>query len=66
MIDLFDPPAFKRKVAAVVEEKNFWLKKFFGLPAVKANAVSQQYLSVAKRLRPLGQGHRFVPRYAIA
>lgn len=52
MIDLFDPPAFKRKVAAVVEEKNFWLKNFFGLPAVKASDVSQQYLSVARRLRP--------------
>jgi len=52
MIDLFDPPAFKRKVAAVVEEKNFWLKKFFGLPAVKASAVSDEYLAVAKRIRP--------------
>jgi adenylosuccinate synthase len=52
LVDLFDPTAFKRKVAAVVEEKNFLLKRYFGLPAVKAEAVSREYLAVAKRLRP--------------
>jgi adenylosuccinate synthase len=52
MTDLFEPTAFKRKVAAVVAEKNFWLKNFFGLPAIKAETVSRQYLAVAERLRP--------------
>lgn len=52
MTDLFDPSAFRRKVAAVVEEKNFWLRKYFGRPAIQASDVSRQYLAVAKRLRP--------------
>ncbi len=51
--DLFEPAYFRKKVAEVVTEKNFWLKKYFGQHEVKAGKISDQYLRAAERIKPL-------------
>jgi adenylosuccinate synthase len=52
VVDLFYPKAFRRKVKAVVEEKNFWLKGYFGAKTVRADEVADQYLAAARRIKP--------------
>lgn len=52
MGDLFDPALFRRKVKAVVQEKNFWLRNYFGLKTVDAAKTADLYLRLARRLKP--------------
>ncbi len=53
VIDIFDPKDFRAKVKQVVKEKNFLLKNYFGVKGVNADAISDQYLKAAIRIKPL-------------
>ncbi|HAA05649.1 MAG TPA: adenylosuccinate synthase [Syntrophobacteraceae bacterium] len=68
--DLFDEDAFRQKVAASLEEKNFMLEHFFGTKPLAAEPIMEQYLAYGERLQPFagnvshyldnafGKGHR--------
>ena len=53
LIDLFNAEAFRAKVEAQVEEKNFLLEKYFGVEPVNADEIVETYLGLADRLAPL-------------
>ncbi len=49
--DLLKPETFKRKLHEVLPEKNFYLEQFLGEQPVDENAIIQEYLGYADRLR---------------
>ncbi|MEP7159981.1 MAG: adenylosuccinate synthase [Dermatophilaceae bacterium] len=51
--DLFDPSILRQKVEAALEEKNHQLVKIFNRRAISAEAVSDELLSFADRMRPM-------------
>jgi adenylosuccinate synthase len=50
--DLLNPDGFREKVAANVEEKNFWLKEYFGAETLDPEKIIDDYLAVTERLAP--------------
>ncbi|MGH7738955.1 MAG: adenylosuccinate synthase [bacterium] len=52
VIDLFDPKSFRGKVRLIAKEKNFWLKNYFGKPVSNPDKIADQYLRLARRIRP--------------
>jgi adenylosuccinate synthase len=51
-VELVDPEAFRRKVIAFLEEKNFYLQSYFNRQPLDAEAIIAQYQGYAERLRP--------------
>ncbi|PIE70715.1 MAG: adenylosuccinate synthase [Deltaproteobacteria bacterium] len=51
-IDLKEPETLDRKVREVLEEKNFYLTRYFETDPVDADAVIREYLGFAERLKP--------------
>jgi adenylosuccinate synthase len=51
-VDLIDPEAFKEKLAAIVPEKNFYLKNFLKGEAVDEAQIFTLYRGYAERLAP--------------
>jgi len=49
--DLLKPETFKRKLHEVLPEKNFYLEKFLGEPPLSEEAIIEEYLGYAERLR---------------
>jgi len=49
--DLLKPETFKRKLHEVLPEKNFYLEQFLGEQPVDEEAIVQEYLGYADRLR---------------
>ena len=49
--DLLKPETFKRKLLEVLPEKNFYLEHFFGEEPLSAEAIIEEYLGYAERLR---------------
>ncbi|MCF6267111.1 MAG: adenylosuccinate synthase [Desulfuromusa sp.] len=49
--DLLKPETFKRKLHEVLPEKNFYLEQFLGEKPVDEDAIIQEYLGYADRLR---------------
>ncbi|MDR1775003.1 MAG: adenylosuccinate synthase [Actinomycetes bacterium] len=52
MQDLFDRSIFREKVAAALIEKNDILQKVYGLPTYTVDAIADEYLAYAERLKP--------------
>lgn len=50
--DLLDEEVFREKLDAAIEEKNFYLTKYFGEEPVDKEAVFAEYRVYAERLRP--------------
>ena len=50
--DLFDPKIFREKVEAALEDKNKILPRVYNTLPVDANAIVDEYLGHAERLRP--------------
>jgi adenylosuccinate synthase len=50
--DLLDEGIFRDKLDAAIDEKNFYLTKYFGEDPVDKEAIFDEYLTYAKRLRP--------------
>ncbi len=48
--DLFDENAFRQKLAANLEEKNFMLEHFYGTKPLATGPIIEQYLGYGKRL----------------
>lgn len=53
VVDLLEPAYFRKKVREVVQEKNFWLKKYYGLPGVDPGKTAEDYLRIAPQIKPL-------------
>jgi adenylosuccinate synthase len=51
-VDLIEPDTFRSKVRSVLEEKNFYLKHYFGVEPLDAEAVIAEYQGYAERLAP--------------
>ena len=51
--DLFDPSILRQKVEAALDEKNHQLVKIFNRRAIDTEAVAEELLSYADRLRPM-------------
>jgi adenylosuccinate synthase len=51
--DLFDEDAFAERLSASVEYHNFMLEHYYGQPVLEAQPVIDEWLSMAKRIRPL-------------
>jgi len=49
--DLLKPETFKRKLHEVLPEKNFYLEKFLGGEPLSEEAILEEYLGYAERLR---------------
>ncbi len=49
--DLLKPETFKRKLHEVLPEKNFYLEKFLGEQPLSEEAIIEEYLGYAERLR---------------
>ncbi len=49
--DLLKPETFKRKLHEVLPEKNFYLEKFLGEEPLSEEAIIEEYLGYAERLR---------------
>lgn len=49
--DLLKPETFKRKLHEVLPEKNFYLEKFLGEPPLSEEAIIEEYMGYAERLR---------------
>ena len=49
--DLLKPETFKRKLHEVLPEKNFYLEKFLGEDPLSEEAIAEEYLGYAERLR---------------
>jgi adenylosuccinate synthase len=52
MIDLMDEATFRPQIQEVIANKNVILEKLYELPPLDAEAVIQEYLGYAERLRP--------------
>jgi adenylosuccinate synthase len=52
MIDLMDPESLRKKLRWTVEYKNVILEKLYNLPPLDPQAIIQEYLVYADRLRP--------------
>ncbi len=52
VLDLMEPDGLKKKLRWAVNYKNSVLEKLYGLPALDPEAVIQEYLTYAERLRP--------------
>lgn len=50
--DLMDEELFKEKLSENLEEKNFWLKHWYGLEPLVFEAIYDEYLSYAQSLGP--------------
>ena len=51
--DLFDPSILRQKVSSALEQKNGLLTKLFNRPAIDPDAVADELLSYADRVRPM-------------
>ncbi|SHJ30258.1 Adenylosuccinate synthetase [Malonomonas rubra DSM 5091] len=49
--DLMKPETFKRKLADVLPEKNFYLEQYLGEEPLSADEIAEEYLGYADRLR---------------
>ncbi|WP_303722712.1 adenylosuccinate synthase [Malonomonas rubra] len=49
--DLLKPETFKRKLADVLPEKNFYLAQYLGEQPLSADEIAEEYLGYAERLR---------------
>ncbi len=52
VIDLTEPEVFEEKLAANLEEKNFYLTRLLGAEPLEAAPILDQYLGMAERLKP--------------
>ncbi|HOJ52153.1 MAG TPA: adenylosuccinate synthase [Syntrophales bacterium] len=52
MVDILNPQVFREKLEAVIEEKNFYLSRYFGEKAMNPEAILEEYLQYAERLKP--------------
>jgi len=50
--DLLDPDLFADKVISIMEEKNFYLEKFFNTDPLDPKAVIKEYMALRDRLLP--------------
>ena len=50
--DLLDPDLFADKVTSIMEEKNFYLEKFFNTEPLDPKAVIKEYMALRDRLLP--------------
>lgn len=50
--DLLDPDFFADKVKTIMEEKNFYLEKYFNAPVLDPKAVITEYMALRDRLLP--------------
>ncbi|MFK5952481.1 MAG: adenylosuccinate synthase [Desulfobacterium sp.] len=50
--DLLDPDFFADKVTSIMEEKNFYLEKFFNTEPLDPKAVIKEYMALRDRLLP--------------
>lgn len=53
VVDFFEPAYFRHRIREAVKEKNFWLSKYYSLPKVNADRITDQYLKIAPRIKPL-------------
>jgi adenylosuccinate synthase len=51
-VELLEPDTFAEKVRAILEEKNFYLQKYFQAQPLDAESVINQYRAYAERLAP--------------
>jgi adenylosuccinate synthase len=52
LTDLLDEAVFKEKLDAVIDEKNFYLTKYFGEAPVDKDAIFDEYRAYAERMKP--------------
>jgi adenylosuccinate synthase len=52
VVDLLNEEVFREKLEAIIEEKNFYLSHFFNEASVDQNAILEEYLNYAEKLRP--------------
>ena len=52
LADLLEPDLLAEKISTIMQEKNFYLEKFFDAPPMDVQAVIDQYREYAKRLTP--------------
>ena len=52
LIDLLNEAAFREKLDAIMDEKNFLLTKYFGEEPVDEEAIFNEYRAYAERMRP--------------
>ncbi len=50
--DLLDPDFFADKVTSIMEEKNFYLEKYFDAPVLDPETVIKEYMALRDRLLP--------------
>ena len=51
-VDLLDPDTFAQRLGMILEEKNFYLEKYFGAVPLSADPILAQYRDFAQRLAP--------------
>ncbi len=51
-VDLLEPDTFSEKVQAALEEKNFYLTRYFGAEPMEAGPIIAEYRAYAERLAP--------------
>jgi adenylosuccinate synthase len=51
-VDLIEADTFSAKVESVLEEKNFYLKHYFGVEPLEAQSIIAEYRTYAERLAP--------------
>ena len=51
--DLFDPEAFRERVRSAMDLHNFMLERYYGADALDPQAVADEWLGMAPRLRPM-------------
>lgn len=52
VVDLYETKSFLEKLRRSLEEKNFLLKNYFGVEPVDAQAVADEYLAFAEKIKP--------------
>ena len=50
--DLYETNLFREKLIQSLEEKNFMLKNYFGVEALDAEAIADEYLAFAEKIKP--------------
>jgi adenylosuccinate synthase len=50
--DLLDPKILRQKIEVALAEKNVWLERVYGVPALELKALAAKLESFAQRLRP--------------